>query len=362
MKIGIYLGVILLGICFSCKKDPVSRLESVDLLVLYGEDSCRFVQPDGKEMLVSNYKESSLGYDGMFLVKDQADGKWGYADEDGNYLLPSVYRSASVFSEGKAWVVRQNEAPGLIDTKGRLKFTLRDAYETRIFRDGLAAYSLRNGKWGFVDGKGNTIIIPDYIAVTDFINGIAAVCFRDNRWGYIRRDGSLIFDKKFETAFPFSQNSLAVVKEGGKYKVINREGKEIFVSQGDKLLPDGKWFRILQAGKWGWCNEKGEIIIKPVFEETGYFYDEGLAPVKIRKKWGYIDTKGRMKIKRQFREAYPFIGERAAVRVDNSYGFIDKSGRFIVNPQYNAISDDYLSQALQGSSYYNSVVTDVVRR
>jgi len=43
------------------------------------------------------------------------------------------------------------------------------------------------------------------------------------------------------------------------------------------------------------CNEKGESIIFPSFDNAGDFAD-GLAPVQIGDKWGYIDHGGKVVI------------------------------------------------------------------
>ncbi len=47
--------------------------------------------------------------------------------------------------------------------------------------------------------------------------------------------------------------------------------------------------------KWGYINEKGEVVIDYQFKDAELFSDEGLAPVK-EKKWGFIDKSGKLVI------------------------------------------------------------------
>ena len=59
-----------------------------------------------------------------------------------------------------------------------------------------------------------------------------------------------------------------------------------FVSSAQVLLP------IKKDGKYGYINEKGEVVIQPKYEFANQFYD-GLASVKIEGKKGFIDKGGK---------------------------------------------------------------------
>lgn len=87
--------------------------------------------------------------------------------------------------------------------------------------------------------------------------------------------------------------------------------------------------------KAGFINSKGEIIIKPQFDDAEYFF-EGLAPVKIDNKWGLINQIGEIVIEPKFDSIFwSWFSEGVIpVSIDGKMGAIDKTGKFIIEPKY----------------------------
>ncbi|MGN7055431.1 WG repeat-containing protein, partial [Neisseria sp. P0003.S004] len=61
----------------------------------------------------------------------------------------------------------------------------------------------------------------------------------------------------------------------------------------------------VDTNKYGYINTKGEMVIPPKYEEAFYF-NEGLAAVKILDKWGYIDKRNQWVIPARYKSAYNF--------------------------------------------------------
>ena len=158
--------------------------------------------------------------------------------------------------------------------------------------------------------------------------------------------GESIIPCQYTMAHPYNANGEAIVKTDNGYYTIDRKGTIVRTYAFDEMIPDGLWLRVRQDKQWGWCNEKGGIAITPQFEGNRPFGESDFAPVKIRGKWGYIDRQGNVAIKRQFTEAFPFVDKCAAVKTGTVWGFINTEGRFVINPQYDYIPQDYLYQAL----------------
>ena len=90
-----------------------------------------------------------------------------------------------------------------------------------------------------------------------------------------------------------------------------------------------------QNDKWGFINSKGEIVIKPQFDEVNPF-SEGLARVEINLKNGFIDTSGKFVIEPQYYIAFSFSEGVAAVSIEppGTWGYIDHKGNFVIPPKF----------------------------
>ena len=46
------------------------------------------------------------------------------------------------------------------------------------------------------------------------------------------------------------------------------------------------------GGQWGYINEKGEMVIQPIYDMANTFYDDGYASVTLDDQKGVINEKG----------------------------------------------------------------------
>ena len=60
-----------------------------------------------------------------------------------------------------------------------------------------------------------------------------------------------------------------------------------------------------KGDKWGYATVDKEIVIRPQFNEAGWF-SEGMAAVKIGKKFGYINRTGKVVIPARYTVAKSF--------------------------------------------------------
>ena len=89
----------------------------------------------------------------------------------------------------------------------------------------------RNGKWGFIDYAGKTVIPFMYEHAQNFSNGIAPVKL-NNKWGGIDRTGKLVIPCKYDGLSQFSDDGTAKAFYGAdprerKYVVIDKQGNEL---------------------------------------------------------------------------------------------------------------------------------------
>lgn len=356
------LSTILLTVLIASCTKSVKESAVLDLLPVRNGAAYRYINPQGMIIINPQFKEAGVFRNGLALV--QVFGTkplWGFIKEDGSFALKAAYKEATVFSEDVAWVVSENGAPEAINVKGDSLFSLKTAKSVRIFKNGLAAFSVCvdsvNVNWGFVNKKGVVVIKPQFPAAGNFSDGKCAVANIAGEWGYIDQQGKVCINYQYSNANGFV-NGKAIVKSGRDWGVIDDKGKFVIMPQFSEMRTDNDQYLVKQNNKWGWCDIAGKIVIEPQFNEAYPFSYNELAPVKTGDKFGFINKKGKLVIDSQFDTALPFNGKIAWITSKGKGGFIDKNAKYIVQPLYEAISEDLKTYLLTGSSVYESVNTD----
>jgi S-layer homology domain/WG containing repeat len=184
------------------------------------------------------------------------------------------------------------------------------------FFEGLAQVK-NNGKWGYLDDKGKTVILPQFIGVEVFSEGKTCVR-KNNQYGLINRQGNFHISAKYDTIVHFE----------------------------DDLLPVEIW------GKWGYIDPLEKMIIPVQFDGADKFC-EGLALVWNGDKYGYIDITGKTIIPLQFEGGDRVSQGLARVWVRDKIGFIDKAGNFVIPPQFDYADPfrDGITRVCQGNKW-----------
>ncbi|HVQ39627.1 MAG TPA: WG repeat-containing protein [Pyrinomonadaceae bacterium] len=265
-------------------------------------------------------------------------------------------------------------------------------------------YSINvNGKYGFMDRAGKTVITPQFEAVSKFSEGLASVKV-GTKFGYINPKGEFVINPQFDAVFPFSEglaavqvgtkfgyidtkglvtitpqfvyvnsfhNGRAAVKLNGELRSFDQQGKVGHIGKDRYAFidKDGKFigtpgFLFVQWGfgsESGWTddvtlvrtaddqigilNGSGKVLIADKVDEIGWDdFTDGLAPAATGGRWGYISPKGEWVIAPQFESVHGFVDGLAPVESGQRWGLIDRSGKFVVNPQYDhifGVSDGY---------------------
>lgn len=107
------------------------------------------------------------------------------------------------------------------------------------FSEGLAAV-MRDGKWGYINTKGEEVIpcqfpnpYEDYIA-SPFSEGLALVQ-KDGKWGFVNTEGVEVIPINIdaEAVGKFSEGLAFVYKDNENFFVIDKEGKTVFSGKCD---------------------------------------------------------------------------------------------------------------------------------
>ncbi|MFF5216205.1 WG repeat-containing protein [Micromonospora sp. NPDC000442] len=205
---------------------------------------------------------------------DGGQGLWGYADADGDMVVPARYAEAQPFRDGLAWVRGpQSDRWSLINLAGET--VLGPTYlAARPFSDGLAWVVRDESGWHAVDTTGEVAVPPGFADVRPFHKGVAVV--RREGWGAVDRTGRIVVPTRyhgFHTTLAdghyvdgFTEEGLAVVDLAGRKGVVDRSGQVIVAPAHPALLIHPVAFLATNsAGNWGALDRRGESLIDPMF-------------------------------------------------------------------------------------------------
>jgi hypothetical protein len=210
-----------------------------------------------------------------------------------------------------------------------------------------------NGKYGFMDRSGKTVITPQFDGTGGFSEGLASVQIGP-KWGYINTKGVVAITPQFDFAMPFRYGR-ARVQLANRYGYIDKEGK--YTGSPTFLWASefsGEFAAVQTADRaLALVNQSGKTVLLAKVDTLGYEFNSGLLPAAAGGKWGFMDTTGKWVIDPQFEGVAGFADGLAPVRVGGRWGYIDQNGKFVVNPQYDfggEFYDGYASFLTGGKS------------
>jgi hypothetical protein len=170
------------------------------------------------------------------------------------------------------------------------------------------------------------------------------VCI-DGKWGYTNAKGELVIDAKYNMAHAFYEGLALVTDDPNKlfWKYIDTNGDQAIDDQYGKAGNFSMGLAMVMiAGKCGYINKKGEIVIEPQYQFARAFAENGLAPVKVEDLWGYIDREGTMVIQPQFLDAESFdsTGVAMVVTTDCQKATLQENGEYTVAPDSGIVIVD----------------------
>ena len=287
----------------------------------------------GDQALVDLYESLCYGYEISGTAFSQVgmpssdwyipafDGEhWGYIRTNGKTLLDFLYEEATCFA-GNYAVVRLDGTYILID---------KDGYWNAVDKHGLDEVTAICGRRiiGVKDGRyavySNTFVQQgsetyDKAYLSD--NGLVAVQ-KDGRWAILDEDLQQVTEYRFTDVAVNSKGQVfygnyAVVADEGGYYLIDKAGEAWFEERfaDAKGIEEGLFAVADSSGRWGFANEKGELVVDYQYEDA-YSFSNRLAAVKYAGKWGYVNKYGTMVIEAQFQQAWPFLAGSSLVTDD----------------------------------------------
>ncbi len=286
--------------------------------------------PDEKVTLLpgENYDTVIKGSGGISFVLYH--GKCGYIDSIGKEITPLKYtitKEISKYNDG--------------ETKERWG---KNDMLVRVFY---------NGKYGFIDRTGREVVPLqyDFIGRSSLQYGISTTSISNNgKYGLLGGDGKEIVPCVYEgfRGGSYHRDDIQPIafKKNGKWAIFDRTGKQLTDFKYDSIADFGYpslnsypvYCHVIEKGRHGYLNYKGEVVIAPKFEKALSFHNNR-AFVQMNGKCGYIDKKGKVVIPCKYKwDGWSgFDNGIAWVLDDEGYKQIDTNGNDISTKQYNRI-------------------------
>jgi hypothetical protein len=213
-----------------------------------------------------------------YLGRVRIGDKWGCIDIHGNEIIPLKYDELNISRDFRWFPARIGNKWGFIGDNGELTpFEYDDA---KSFHNNRACV-VKNGKYGFIDEKGEVVIPLIYDECephfrSEYNKPDAPIYMKRNgKYGYIDINGKEIVPPMYEHAYSFScDHEMAAVITDGKVGFVNAAGREVIACQ-----------------------------YEPDFSNSyNYMFKDDFANVKLNGKWGVIDTNNRVAAPFQYDE------------------------------------------------------------
>jgi hypothetical protein len=149
------------------------------------------------------------------------NGKYGYINTSGNFIINCNFDVARVFQNQMA-VVKINNELGVINKQGEILF--KGNFEYLIPDENTFRFKKKNGNSGWLNSSGKVIIQPKYEETANFgVRDIAPVK-SNGLWGYIDKNENFVIAPQYKYAYSFFNNRALVQFTNDEWGTIDENG------------------------------------------------------------------------------------------------------------------------------------------
>ncbi len=286
------------------------------------------------------------GYAPIMYKDERGEFRWRYIDKAGKIAGGSSYSFASSFENGHA-IVNENNKWGLINQEGKVVIPLEYDAVSPVMSE--RVWVKRGEVWQLLDFKTLSQITQIPIKIWGKFNE-SGVCWVE-KWiddpskierAYMDINGQLL-SPWYSNATDF-KNGFSTFEQNDKWGFVNQKGEVVVSPKFDYVesFSEGKAaFNIFSPeggfGKWGVINQAGEVIVQAEYDGMGS-YSGGLIDVRnAEENMGFLDKEGRLAIGFIYNATFPFSEGLSGVRVGNKWGFINAEGMTLIPFKYDEV-------------------------
>lgn len=229
-------------------------LEKANLLLMKksGEQDFRLYNLNTGKYITGDFgfkKEGGYHYDNKFsegLLAARQKDKWGYIDSTGKFKIPALYESVKDFNGGWAVVCKKTKSEYgsnfmvYINKTGKEMPGIKADYlNASEFNEGFAFYKKEgySETIRYIDKTGKEIFKSEsdkYYEHGDFSNGLAAVPNKEGKYGYINTKGELVIPYQYSIPKTQYTSVISIAFNNSGFAYVMKDGKNITISKPGK--------------------------------------------------------------------------------------------------------------------------------
>lgn len=291
-------------------KQGIAACQDEELIALY--ESVRYAYSP----VTTEYSTLRMPSSDWYIPAYQGE-KWGYIMANGRTALDFLYEDATCFS-GNYAVVKLDGVYTLIDKNGYWNAVDKNQLDQVTAIAGKKVIGVKDGKYGIYSNTFSALGSETYENAYLNDNGLIVVQ-KEGRWAILDSELKAVTGYQFTNVAVNSKGQVfngnyAVVADEIGYYLINQKGEAYFEARftDAKGMEEGLFAVADDSGRWGFADEKGELVVACQYEDV-FSFSNSLAAVKYAGEWGYINKYNTMVIEPQFTQAYPFLAGKALV-------------------------------------------------
>jgi len=283
--------------------------------ILYG-----FINTAGEIVIPAKYSDANQFTEGLAGVKDLKTQLWGYINLKGEVVIPCQFPyEVSIFSDGLAAIKNSHydrgayiNKKGEVAIEGKFGFIISEPFvngvaEVQTYVASSFSFASHEDRWKYIDTNGKFLFKKNFIKTTPFNKNGYAIVGSSSKWYIINKKGVKQHKGSFQD-FPQFVNGRAKVDIGSMFKteyiIIDETGnipseEKIVIETSEivtalsnadsekerevvlnkyykKVIKDNNGYRVSKKDRWGYINNRGEIII-PVTMYSLSNFSEGVA-------------------------------------------------------------------------------------
>ena len=225
------------------KYDTIDEFERLDgseswLVKVKAQDKYGVYDNNGNVIVPDNYDDIGRVTSALGVIKVKSGDKYGYVDINGKLLIPVEFDQASdfeLYNNPNLWlaVVRKQDNYGVINNSGDIIIPFGHNKIIPLHLNEEIINLNTNDNYAFLNSEGVLVDLSEYETIRPIREGLLAAN-KEGKWGYLDSKGDEVIEFKYDQAGEFIYSGKARVEiindssyHGYDSFIINKKGEKV---------------------------------------------------------------------------------------------------------------------------------------